>query len=263
MWISFNARSLVADGERSLAVERGCSSVESIARRSRAEASGERSVIRTSVLLAERFARGDRDALAGELCGEGGAGQCRVADPEKVCLALLDFEAALRERRSEARSLFTDRADAGFDQRPAVADRLERSGLRKLGDAEIRVELGEQLLGARSTDRVADAGAGQPQAFEKLRKTSRRGNCSSSSMESSVGLRVGKVDERLVEQHRDTRRGPSRRARSSRAVVRVPVGSLGLAMTTTRVPGSCAASAAPRWSRRRARSALARRAISG
>jgi len=133
------------------------------------------------------------------------AGQRRVRRPHEVRLTVGDLESAFAQAGDQHRTLAADVLHAILEQLAAGAQRLERPGLGDLGNSEVRVELGEQRLRPRSADGVADAaGPPGPMPSRTCGNTSSRGLFASRSSEAPRRLCVRELDERLVEQHRDT-----------------------------------------------------------
>jgi hypothetical protein len=120
--------------------------------------------------------------------------------------------AALRSARS-ARSAASRpggtvrRTRAGSPSAPPGAtstpERLERAGLRELVEAELRLELGEQRLGAGPTDGVAAAQAGEPPRLRKRAEHEQPRVVGEQSERGVARLGVDEVAQRLVEQDHD------------------------------------------------------------
>ena len=153
--------------------------------------------------LAEGVAGGDQHAGLGEAGGELAALDRGVGGPDEVGLAVGDIEAALAQPGGQARALGGDRADAPLDQLGAAVQRLQRAGLGDLGDAEVGLELGEQLTGAGGADRVADAQPGEAPGLGEAAEDEQARMALEQLQRGAGRLRVGEVDERLVEQHGD------------------------------------------------------------
>ena len=85
----------------------------------------------------------------------------------------------------------------------AAAQRLQRAGLGDLGDAEVGLELGEQLPRAGAADRVADAQAGEAPGLGEAAEDEQPRVALEQPQRGVGRLGVGELDERLVEQHRD------------------------------------------------------------
>ena len=158
--------------------------------------------------LAERVAGGDEDARPRESRGQLAAVDGGVGGPQEVGLAVGDLEAAAAQLGAHARALLRDPLHPLLDQLRAAGQRLQRTGLRDLGDAEVGLELGEQVGRAGSSDRVADAQAGQSPGLGEAPEDEQPRVILQQVERGVAGLGVGELHERLVKQHRDALRQP-------------------------------------------------------
>ena len=198
--------------------------------------------MRTWLGLAERVAGGDEHARAREARRELGAGSVGCAAHTKFAWLSVTSKPTLAQRRGQrgrsSRIVCTRRVD----QLRAAAQRLERAGLRDLGDAEVGLELGQQLPRAGPADRVADAQAGEAPglgeaaeheqarvALEQLQRGARR----------AARRRTRRATRRAARRRR--RAGPRAGAAARSSASSSPVGSLGLASAIARTSGSRAA----------------------
>ena len=158
-----------------------------------------------------------------------------------------------------------DRAGAGLDQLGGAAHRLQGAGLGDLRDAEVGVELGQQLLGAGAPDRIADPQARQAPGLGEAAEHEQPGELlAAAPARSRSGWASAKSTSASSSSTPTPWGRPSSSRRSSAVASSSPVGSFGLASAITRTsPSWAAASSASTPPGTRSGRPWARRAISG
>ena len=136
--------------------------------------------------VAQRAAGGDDDPVALEAAGQLAAVDPLRAQPQHVGLAGRDVQPEVAHGGGQPRALGGHHRRAARHHAAGVAQRLQRAGLGELVEPELGLELLEQRLGARARrSRSRTRRPARPQALEKVRKTSRRGNSSTSASAAS------------------------------------------------------------------------------
>ena len=152
--------------------------------------------------LLQGVACGHQHAGARQTRGQLRTRQGGVRRPHEVGLAVVHVEAHLAQTRGHARALLADAERAACHQVRAAGERLKRSRLRDLRDAQVRLQLGQQLRGARPPDRVADSQARKPPRLGEAAEHQQLRVLLEQRQRRVGGMGVRELHQRLVQQHR-------------------------------------------------------------